>query len=67
MTNYEAIVGSDVDTLAEFLNDTVDCATCPAVNICDEYDECVDAFKVWLKQETGEHQLDIDNRLKGVN
>lgn len=67
MTNYEAIVGSDIDTLAEFLYDTVDCSTCPAGNICDKYDECVDAFKVWLKQETGEHQLDIDKRLKEDN
>ena len=58
MTNYEAIVGSDVDTLAEFLYDTVDCATCPACKICDKRYEYVDVFKVWLKQETGESSRD---------
>lgn len=66
MTNYEAIVGSDIDTLAEFLYDTVDCSTCPAGNICDD-DECLECIKVWLKQETGEHQLDINKRLNGDN
>ena len=51
MTNYEAIVGSDIDTLAELLNDMVDRSTCPARNIVCDKVECI---KAWLKQETGE-------------
>lgn len=50
MTNYEHIKTMDEDELINFLmNINLDDCTCPARNICHEYNSCKDAFTGWLK------------------
>ena len=51
MNNIDKIRNMTLDEMAEFLK-VGDCYYCKTENWCDDYDNCKDALKQWLQQES---------------
>lgn len=56
MTNYEKIKAMSVEEMAGWLDDqvAVNCAACPAENVCGIELSCVGTIIKWLEREVEE-------------